>query len=305
MDVIEKSKNCFGVECAGRRAYTESGSISGYMELKITCLNDLHIGDGSVNSVDNSFIKTVVKNNGVPVIPGSSLKGCVRAIAAAVSHSCLRDQKSKKIDSERPKKCSVYYNNEIKKMVKNICITCSLFGTMGYASKVDFSEFVPNPDKKVQLIALSKATPHSGKGEPEKRMFYRTRKENSNNKKMEPYDTEVQKIKTIKIEAVSKDTNFYGKIFFRNLTEEQLSLLMFSLGLDETVDLKIGGFKYDGMGKIKITVNKYKYNHDNTPVQLARNYEKLTDCKEQIKQIRNQNVPVQAIEGGDNGKKDT
>lgn len=296
-DTKEKSINCFGVECADRRDYKGIGNISGYMELKITCLNDLHIGDGSVNSVDNSFIKTVMKNNEVPIIPGSSLKGCVRAIAVAISNSCSRDQKSKSLNEQE--KCSVFYDKKTKKLVKNICITCSLFGTMGYASKVDFSEFVPDPDERMQLITLSKTAPSAGKGEPKKRMFYRTRKANS---VTEPYDTEAPKIKTIKIEAVPKGTIFYGKIFFRNLTEEQLSLLMFSLGLDETVDLKIGGFKYDGMGKIKISVDKYKYNHDKTPIQLAKKYENLTDCKKQIQQIRNQNIPVQAIEGEVNGK---
>ncbi len=293
-EIKEKTENCFGVKCAEREDYAENGRISGYMELEIHCLTDLHIGNSSVKSMDNSLIKTVVKCDEKPIIPGSSLKGCVRAISAAVSHSCLQDQKSDNLGQH--KKCSVSYDKETKKLVKNVCMTCSIFGTMGYASRVEFSEFYP--DKDVKLVNISKAASHSGKGEPKKRMFYRTGIYNPLTESMEAYTTNCPQDATIKIEAIPKDTNFYGKIFFRNLTEEQISLLMFSLGLDETVDLLIGGFKYDGMGKIKISVVHWEYNLGKEPAELAKNYENLTDCKEQIKQIREQNTPILAIEGG-------
>lgn len=293
-EIKEKTENCFGVGCAERENYAKNGSISGYMELEIRCLTDLHIGNGSVKSIENSLIKTVVKCDEKPIIPGSSLKGCVRAISAAVSHSCLQDQKSDNLGQNI--KCSVSYDKETKKLVKNICMTCSIFGTMGYASRVEFSEFYP--DKDVKLVNISKAASHSGKGEPRKRMFYRTRTNDPLTNSMEEYTTNCPQNSTIIIEAVPKDTKFYGKIFFRNLTEEQISLLMFSLGLDETVDLLIGGFKYDGMGKIKISVVHYKYNFKKEPAELAKNYESLTDCQKQIKQIRNQNTPIRAIEGG-------
>lgn len=273
-----KSANCFGVECAARELYDQKGSISGYMEAEIKCLSDLHIGNGSAKGIENALVKTVMRYDGNPVIPGSSLKGSVRAVASAVSNSCHTDCYDK-VPYE--KKCDI--------KSKHICITCSMFGTLGYASRVEFSDFLPAGD--FSITTVYKAAPYQGKGEQGKRMFYRTKPLNPASPR-QSYLQKDENTKTINIEAVSEGAVFKGKIFFRDLTEEQLSLLMFSLGLDDTVDLLVGGFRYDGMGRIKITPINYKSDLNKSPKELAEQYPNYRKCEKQIKQLREQNIPI-------------
>lgn len=82
----------------------------------------------------------------------------------------------------------------------------------------------------------------------------------------------------VNVQVVKKGAVFTGKVFFKRLTEEQLSLLMFSLGLDDnednTIALKIGGFKNEGIGEVQVTCDKFECsgNMNETPAELAYDY---------------------------------
>ena len=179
------------------------------------------------------------------IIPGSSLKGVVRQIAEAASCSCAKDSK----------KCST-------------CITCDMFGSMGHASKIIFSDFISdNAATKIrnlnQQFEPKKVTPGCYK-------FYKV-KNSSYKNEISITDQSVQ------VEVVNSGTVFKGRIHFKKLTEEQLSLLMYSLGLNEKsnerINLKIGGFKNSGIGEVNINVTRFDVrNLNQTPAALAGSY---------------------------------
>ena len=82
---------------------------------------------------------------------------------------------------------------------------------------------------------------------------------------------------SVQVEVVSSGTVFKGRIHFKKLTEEQLSLLMYSLGLNEKnnekINLKIGGFKNSDIGEVYVTVTNFNVNALNkTSAVLAENY---------------------------------
>ena len=82
---------------------------------------------------------------------------------------------------------------------------------------------------------------------------------------------------SVQVEVVNSGTVFKGRIHFKKLTEEQLSLLMYSLGLNEKsnerINLKIGGFKNSGIGEVNIDVTRFDVRDLNkTPAALAGSY---------------------------------
>lgn len=219
---------------------------TGYIELKIKCMTDVHIGSGYTDFVGNSnvLVHQTIKSDGQPVIPGSSLKGAVRNIARTVSASC-----SPKSDENTKCKVSTPKND----IITDLCITCHMFGAMGWSSKVSFSDFKAiDADTKVESLNYQYGPHINTDMSKNGYKFYQT---GENNYKM-PSKTQA--------ELICKGSSFSGKIFFKKLTEEELCLLTFSLGLNKNdghgINIKIGGFRNEGIGEIKTEVIDFKVN---------------------------------------------
>lgn len=245
----------------GRRETYTAGDApiyAGYIDLEIVCNTDVHIGSGYNDFVGTGkeLVSETIKLHGKPVIPGSSFKGAVRAIAAAASNSCDPNRKCR---SDKH------------------CIVCDMFGTMGWASKVIFPDFC-SENAALKVVSLN------SQFSPQKNMqgykFYMT----GENK----YDGE----KEVKVEVIERSSVFTGRIFFKRLTEEELSLLMFSMGLnnkddDSSINLKIGGYKNEGIGEIYTEATGFKAAGLNkSPAELAEQYvNKKSANKEAINEI--------------------
>lgn len=131
-------------------------TYSGKLFLKITVESPLHIGSGRTTcDSEGNIVKTTMRRNGRGVIPGSSIKGAVRAIAEAVSYSCavkLPDSKVKKLVEALPE------TNKKSCSFKELCPSCSIFGTIagktGYKGKVNFGEFVCRDVSEEKAVSL-------------------------------------------------------------------------------------------------------------------------------------------------------
>lgn len=137
----------------------EKHTYNGKLRLRLTVKSPLHIGD-LYQEFDNegNVKKRQMQRNGVIVIPGSSLKGAVRSVAEAVSYSCAVNVPDPVLKDILPKgnreRCSP---ND-----KELCITCSTFGTIGngsYKGKVNFGEFVLKEGKIIMLELPSMESP--------------------------------------------------------------------------------------------------------------------------------------------------
>ena len=245
------------------------GEYSGYLELKITALDPLHIGSGFCHMKNGKLFSETLKEQDRLIIPGSSLKGAVRQISRAVSDGCIdvsgEEQKvfvrkGKQLDSwKKDNKCGIKYNEEEKKRCLNVCIVCDLYGMMSLASKVRFSDFVSDSVKTEIISVASQYSPDITK------KHYKTWTGSSNvHKGYKFYKTNCQPMPVSAdkdvIEAVPKGTVFTGTIHFRGLDDKQLELLTYSLGLGKQFSPKLGGYKSVGLGTVKVNPVKFIVN---------------------------------------------
>ena len=56
----------------------EINTYSGILTLTLTTIQPLHIGSGRIVKKENYLVQEFYNHNGIPVIPGSSLKGCIK-----------------------------------------------------------------------------------------------------------------------------------------------------------------------------------------------------------------------------------
>ena len=226
-------KNFTYINCLKNKFYqsTKEDSCSGYFDIRLECISDLYIGSGLTGGIDNFFYECV-KYDKKPFIPGSSLKGAVRNIAEIVSYNCCNVDK---------------YDKENKCTIDNHCIICDSFGMMGFASKVIFGNLMPE-NFTVNIRSLNKQ--------------YQPKENKGSFKEYKSHVNTYKANEQIRVEVVEKGSVFCGRLYFKKLTHIQLSLLLFSFGIDETICLRLGGYKNDGLGVVRVTVTDFIVNGD-------------------------------------------
>lgn len=98
----------------------------------------LHIGSGFVKKDDNNTVgKDIARDkNGKPIIPGSTIKGCIEANFRYIVEGVCGSRR-----------CDV--KNE------RVCPLCNLFGTMNLGSRVTCSDAYSNISRKMQEQGLN------------------------------------------------------------------------------------------------------------------------------------------------------
>jgi len=189
----------------------------------IKAITPLHIGSGKpeieIGEVDMPIL---TDPNGQPYIPGSSLKGRVRAEAERIAR-----ERGMEVCSPPNVK---YMCGSKKENPEDFCICCRIFGTAGtisVASKVKFRDAYPL--RKVDaLLERTGIAIDREKGTVAKRALYT-------------------------IQAVPAGVEFNFEVVAENLSDEELKLLMAALKSVE--DSAIGGSSSRGFGKVKMNIN--------------------------------------------------
>ncbi|MEM2238484.1 MAG: RAMP superfamily CRISPR-associated protein [Candidatus Caldarchaeum sp.] len=244
-------------------------NLSGVLDITVKTLSYLHVGSGAeqvkiaqnIESIARDINKLGLKKlaqsrwsdiigegefmampavAGVPVIPGSSVKGNIRArmelsfvprngsVRSCFSVNMRQATKSswrhsriwgKRVEANRGRACT--YNEE----EPAICLLCDIFGTQGLASLVMFSDFVGN------RVALERISGEYG----------------------------------MKLLAAPPGSSFHGEISFRNLAESELGLILFGgMGISNSNagrPVLLGRLKYRGklagkeFGRIQYVIN--------------------------------------------------
>jgi len=217
--------------------------------------------------------------NRIPVIPGSSIKGVIRLVAEVAANSCVtffekdesknyKTYSSKKFDPVKRKLVTVYSQFSLPDDfypctdVDNLCITCRLFGFQSsersFQGKVNISDAKARSGYKeldwITLTELSSPKPHHeafyalslGSNKIAGRKFYFHYKPNAliltsgektnRNSTVKPIDNAV----------------FDFKVSFTNLADDEYTLLLYSLFLEDGVCHKIGYGKPAGLGSVRI-----------------------------------------------------
>ena len=196
------------------------------MNGEIEVLTPLHIGSGKPEvEIEQPEMPILVDPNGQPYIPGSSLKGRVRAEAERIA-------KKKGLPVCNPPNVKDMCGST-KGKIEDFCICCKIFGTAGdisLASKVKFRDSYPK-DKVDRLlertgIAIDRST------------------------------ATVKKGALYTVQAVPAGTIFNFEVVGENLTDEELRLLL--AALKSVQDSALGGSSSRGFGKVKIDIKEVR-----------------------------------------------
>ncbi|NLY19513.1 MAG: hypothetical protein GX045_11445 [Clostridiaceae bacterium] len=230
-------------------------AYEGKFELELIAEAPVYVGSGKETVVGGRLCRALIRNaNGVPVIPGSSLKGVVRTIAQAVSNSggCAEAPYIRKEEIKYPS------NRNCK------CLVCTMLGSLSAKSRVTFSDFTasdsdtpnlsdasntPNKYDTSDTLVLNALKPYSHDVLDVKTKYFI----NNRPKGIKFYSQgDANKIQgEVPTECVAAGTGFVGEIIFQGLTETHLELLCFALGLDDSFPLRVGGNKPGFFGVVR------------------------------------------------------
>lgn len=237
--------------------YKNKQKSSGKIKLQIEVVSPLHISSGKITESKAKLYKDFIKYNGKAIIPGTSLKGCVRTIAEAVSYSCAKGFKNE--------------FSEDKYDQLNNCIICQTFGYAtdngAQKSRVIFSDF-KMINGRLDYINIPRFFAPNVKGFKDKNDKYKGYKFY--------YNAAVQETGKVGAEVVTKGSKFEGEVIYNDLTEEQLNLLCFSLGLSGDMYIKLGYGKPGYYGTVVVNAKDKKYE------DCAKNYQ--ANATQEIKQ---------------------
>lgn len=234
----------------GHHVYAD-GLHTGRLVCQLTTKSPLFVGQPTDQRSMN--------RHGVPIIPGSSLKGVIRSVAEAVSDSCLT------LYREPPARGWNYRippDAEPCSDVKRLCICCRLFGTTGegegnaFMGKVAISEAIGPKDawgESLRLPQLWGPRPtqarkrYTEQGTIKGRKFYRHR--------LAGVDTRGQRPQS-PITPVAPEKIFDFSVHFVNLTDEELVLVLYGLVLEDGLGHHVGYAKPLGLGSAVINISE-------------------------------------------------
>ncbi len=244
---------------------------------RITCtlenLTPLFVSDGKAGNP-----RLLLKRNGIPVIPGSSLKGMLRSLTETIGGGCC-------ISDDRGSNCHKDY--AACSQAGSLCIACRMFGMMERKSEARIHqgnvgigdallrENSPQTER-LEILMGSPATrhqsfyltPQTGKMDGKCRKFYFHQPGVNRNFPKVPVGI---KDRAWNVMALKPGHHFDFEVSFSNLREEELGLLLYVLHLEEEVSVvigkeklklsgpmchKIGNAKPMGLGSCHISVTK-------------------------------------------------
>jgi CRISPR/Cas system CSM-associated protein Csm3 (group 7 of RAMP superfamily) len=211
-------------DCKQTVTHEKFFGITGRLELTFTVVSEyLFVGSGAYEFDPNArsdhpdVWHTFYRRNGQICVPGTSIKGAIRAIVEAISNSCVSQ-----IRRPREQVSSSHQPCRFKDEKSPLCPACQLFGTTGYRGRVHFSEFLPESPGKPEIVKIGELW-EPRRYDPAKRRFYERKSFQTAG------DTRPQRGFRF-AEAVRKGTKFRGAFMFENLSDAELGLLFHALG---------------------------------------------------------------------------
>lgn len=221
---------------AGHHLYQH---LSGTLRARLVARSPVHVASGLLTqSRDRRYplIKAHFRVNGTPVIPGTSLKGCIRSIVEAISPSSVGITRAPRL----PSHLRASDNPE------HLDVAQRIFGALGYQGQVRISDaaldsgqtgiqgtpqlFSPRPEALVYV---------DERGQPRGRKFYMHGRPASGD---------------LPLEVCPVGSTFTFRLDFENLTPGELGLILIAAGLDEPRWYpKLGGGKPACLGTIEVT----------------------------------------------------
>lgn len=210
----------------------------GQIAIRVTCRTPVHVGWGAPRLVQLEGKPTLVEGfstltsggRGRLVIPGSSVKGGVRAIVEALTPSCERTAKGA-CNGRGP-----------------LCPSCALLGAPGWRACVSFSDLAPiEGGHSVAAKRIAQRYSHRN-ALARGRRLYQPRPESP-----QPVDTET-------LLVLKPGSQLVGEVAAMGATEADLGVLTIALGLPPhgLPYLRLGGGKNRGLGVLTVEITSVR-----------------------------------------------
>lgn len=223
----------------GHHRYTH---LNGVLHARIIARSPVHVASGLLEQTRDQrypLIKAHFRVRGKPVIPGTSIKGCIRSIVEAISSSSA----------------SVTHARQLPRDLKasddrdRLDVAQRIFGALGYQGQVRFSDAVLDSGQTeiLETPQLFRPRPEAPvyldeRGRLKGRKFYMHGKPASGD---------------LPLEVCPVGSAFTFRMDFENLTPGELGLLLIALGLGEPRWYpKLGGGKPACLGTIEVVEPK-------------------------------------------------
>jgi hypothetical protein len=239
------------------------GTLAGHIDLTLTTEQLLHIGSGSKQARSPLVILRGARIQGRPGIPGSSLKGVLRARYEAITRSCTSLSPGPgltKIRSSTGIKKARLMPSALRATVLDdscrehrACPACALFGRMSLRSRVTVTDLVCIGDTPFALATLpDRFGPNLHHVGPARI--------DASGAVFEVHGLHGRKFHLGRgpaaatrqhVDAIPAGTVLAGRIGVFNLTPAELGGLLTALGCDPASTLKLGGGKSHGFGRAR------------------------------------------------------
>ena len=282
------------------------GTLSAVVSLTFVTEQQVHVGAGSKELVDDVVVRQGILIHGRPGVPGASMKGVLRARYEAITRSCVplkpprgsvRVRSSSGIQSarldDRLLDGDVFRAKE-EAADGDLCPACALFGRMSLRSRVTLTDFAIERKAPFEVAEIpeqfSPNLHHVG------RVTVRASREGEHGRGdlFEVHELHgrkfavgrgpvAEKARRQKIEVIPKGHALQGTMRVHNALPWELGGLLVALGWKRESALKIGGGKAHGFGRIRLQhLVAHLRDHADRPVGLDETwltaFERSEDC---------------------------
>jgi hypothetical protein len=198
----------------------------------------VHVASGLMELTrDDRLVRGLLRVGDTPVIPGSSLKGCIRAIFEAITASCMRITRARELPRDM----------EGCRRKEHLCLGCRLFGAQDFQGLVRFGDLRQVAGGQETLKVPQFYRPRTREALYLSGTYVRGRKFYRHG--------HPQATGNSPIEICPAGSHFEGTINFTNLSHGQLGTLLVALGQSTAHPLmpKLGGAKPACFGSLRLT----------------------------------------------------
>lgn len=241
--------------------------LSGRLSCRLTALTHLFIPKTQeMRKREHQKLDLLRSTDGLPLLPGSSLKGVVRSVAEAISGSCLTLPLGRRGEVEYRGRPPVSYRIprgfEHCRDADHLCPACCIFGSLNgdksFLGKIGLSDASAVGKFEVEVLTIEalmepKPRHRAWYEDPQQRSFMRGRKFYYH-RPLGPHQATVKNEYNKTVEAVKPGAVFEFSLDYTNLTEAELALLVFALTLEPEMCHKVGMGKPVGLGSARMEI---------------------------------------------------
>jgi len=214
-------------------------TVSGVLDGILVARTPIHVASGQFEMTDDPrypLVKAHIRSAGRPVVPGSSLKGCIRSIVEAITLSCVRITRARR--GQLPRKVWGCSRKE------TLCLACRMFGSLGYQGLVCFSDAVLTEGETAISEAPALYRPRS-----REKLYYRGQAVAGR----KFYRHGKPALGDMPLEVCPVDSRLEFTLHFNNLKSAELGVLLIALGQGEPpLYPKLGGAKPVCRGSVAV-----------------------------------------------------